>query len=304
MTTAFATLFDLAIELQADPRLARLTRHHDPNREAVRARLRRAILQDVMPGESAMTRWQRLRIFCRNHVNRAQAAVRDSVVCEMLDNIERNHASEDGRIQALASVQASQLRGSRPQEVVAAVARITSPTRWPVLGQQTYLDWLDQRCIYWAHQRVQDLAVEPLLHDLDLMSRNPETKIPGMGLPLAANFMADMGLGAFAKPDLHVLPIVSLLQLSIERRDEERHAFAGLIRIARIEDQVLCQDDEFGWIQAAGGLRPRFLDRLIYLIGSDNFKLDGVKNKRQAPQRRALMRQALLEKGLLDGRYA
>ena len=92
--------------------------------------------------------------------------------------------------------------------------------------------------------------------------------------------------------------------LSIERRDEERHAFAGLIRIARIEDQVLCQDDEFGWIQAAGGLRPRFLDRLIYLIGSDNFKLDGVKNKRQAPQRRALMRQALLEKGLLDGRYA
>jgi hypothetical protein len=196
------------------------------------------------------------------------------------------------------------LRGSRPQEIVAAVARITSPTRWPVLGRQTYLDWLDQRCIYWANQRVQDLAVESLLHDLDLLSRNPETKIPGMGLPLAANFMADMGLGAFAKPDLHVLPIVSLLQLSIERRDEERHAFAGLIRIARIEDQLLCHDEKFAWVQEAGGLRPRFLDRLIYLIGSDNFKLDGVKSKRQAPQRRALMRQALLQAGLLDGRYA
>ncbi len=304
MSTAFATLFELAIEIQADPRLARLTYHHDPDREAVRARLKRAILQDVMPGESALTRWQRLRIFCRNHVNRAQPAVPDTVVLEMLDTIERVHAGDDDRIQALASVQASGLRGSRPQEFVDAVARITSSTTWQALGQQTCLDWLDQRWIYWANQQVRDLAVEPLLRDLDLLSRNPETKIPGMGLPLAANFMADMGLGAFAKPDLHVLPIVSLLQLSIERRDEERHAFAGLIRIARTEDQALRHNLEFAWIQEAGGLWPRFLDRLIYLIGSDNFKLDGSKNKRQAPQRRALMRQALLEAGLLDGRYA
>jgi hypothetical protein len=304
MTTAFATLFDLAIEIQADPRLARLTHHHDPDREDVRARLQRAILQDVMPGESALNRWQRLRIFCRNHVNRAQPAVPDAVVREMLDTIEKMHSSDDDRIQALASVKASELRGSRPQEFVDAVARITSSTTWLALGQQTYLDWLDQRWIFWANQRVQDLAVEPLLQDLDLLSRNPETKIPGMGLPLAANFMADMGLRAFAKPDLHVLPIASLLQLSIERREEERHAFAGLIRIARIEDQALRHKDEFAWIQEAGGLWPRFLDRLIYLIGSDNFNLDGVKNKRQAPQRRALMRQALLEAGLLDGRYA
>jgi hypothetical protein len=304
MTTAFAILFDLATELQADPRLARLTHHHDPDREAVRARLKKAILQDVMPGEGTLTRWQRLRIFCRNHVNRAQPAVPGAAVCEMLEAIEREHAADDDRIQRLASVQASELRGSRPQEFVDAVARITSSTTWPALGRQTCLDWLDQRWNHWAHQRVQDLAIEPLLRDLDLLSRHPETKIPGMGLPLAANFMADMGLSAFAKPDLHVLPIVSLLQLSVERRDEERHAFAGLIRIAQLEDQALRHKDAFAWIQEAGGLWPRFLDRVIYLIGSDNFKLDGTKNKQQAPQRRALMRQALLEAGLLDGRYA
>ena len=85
MPTVFSTLFELAIELQSDPSLSRLTRHHDPDRASVRARLQRAIRQGVMPDEAALTRWQRLRIFCRNHVNRAQPAVSDRVVKELLD---------------------------------------------------------------------------------------------------------------------------------------------------------------------------------------------------------------------------
>lgn len=303
MPTVFSTLFELAIELQSDPSLSRLTRHHDPDRASVRARLQRAIRQGVMPDEAALTRWQRLRIFCRNHVNRAQPAVSDRVVKELLDSIETGHQDEEGRIHALANVHASQLSGTRPQEFVHALTCITDPTPRASLGHQSYLDWLDQRWIFWAQSQVQSLAVDALLQDIDILSHNEDTKIPGMGLPLAANFMADTGLSAFAKPDLHVMPIVSLLQLSIERRNEERHAFRGLIQIAQLEDQALAHRHEFAWLQEAGGLWPRFLDRLIYLIGSDNFNLDGVKNKRHAPQRRALMRQALLEAGLLDGRY-
>lgn len=304
MTTAFSALFDLAIEIQANPRHAKLTRHHDSDRAAVFARLQRALLQDVMPGEGALTRWQRLRIFCRNQVNRAQPPLSEAVVLETLNAIQRTHQNDDERIQALARTHDSQLQGSRPKEFVDAVARITNPEPINVLGGQNYLDWLDQRWFFWAHQNLQDLEVEMLLKDIDILSHEPVTKIPGMGLPLAANFMADMGLAAFAKPDLHVLPIVSLLQLSIERRHEERDAFRGLIRIAKIEDSALSHNREFAWIQEHGGLWPRYLDRLIYLIGSDNFNLDGKKNMRQAPKRRELMRDTLISAGLIHARYS
>lgn len=303
MTTAFATLFDLALSLQTESGHAHLTRHHDKDTSAVQSRLQNAILQDVMPGEAAKTRWQRLRIFCFNHINRAQPAVHAPSVSEMLRAIERNHPIDADRIFALANVQASQLQGTRPQEFVQALARILDPLPKAELGHMRYLDWLDTRWNHWSQQPVQSLSFESLLLDLDVLSKHKESKIPGMGLPLAANFMADLGLGAFAKPDLHVMPIIGLLQLSIERRDEERHAFGGLIKIAQIEDRILREDARFEWLHQAGGLKPRFFDRLIYLIGSDNFNLDGVKNKRQAPNRRLLMRQALLQGGLLDGRY-
>jgi hypothetical protein len=229
--------------------------------------------------------------------------VQASSLQEMLLNIEKNLKSEADRIHALANVQADKLQGARPQEFVQSLARILDPLPKAALEHMNYLDWLDTRWTHWSQQPVQNLSVDELLKDLDVLSKNPDTKILGMGLPLAANFMADIGLGAFAKPDLHVTPIVSLLQLSIERRDEERHAFSGLIKIAQFEDRILRNDARFAWMQQVGGLKPRFLDRLIYLIGSDNFNLDGVKSKRQAPNRRHLMRQVLLQGGLLDGRY-
>lgn len=120
-----------------------------------------------------------------------------------------------------------------------------------------------------------------------------------MGLPLAANFLADIGLPVFAKPDLHVTPIINMLQL----RYGERAAFRGLVEIAQTENEFLSHNRRFNWLMASGGLYPRYLDRVIYLIGSDNYNLDGVKNKRQAPKRRELMRDALLAAGLVIARY-
>jgi hypothetical protein len=42
---------------------------------------------------------------------------------------------------------------------------------------------------------------------------------------------------------------------------------------------------------------PRHLDRIIYLVGSDNLNLNGLKNKRHAPTRRSLIRQAFDKDG-------
>ena len=94
-------------------------------------------------------------------------------------------------------------------------------------------------------------------------------------------------------------PIINLLQL----RSGEEAAFRGLVKIAQAENERLSRKPEFAWIAQQGGLWPRFLDRLIYLIGSDNFRLDGRKNKQQAPKRRDMMRDALIDGGLVDARY-
>ncbi|MEY4652889.1 MAG: hypothetical protein RI884_1470 [Pseudomonadota bacterium] len=304
MPCAFQVLYDLALQIRLDPALRPLTRHAATQAPVVEAELRLAILRDVMPGEAALTPWQRLRVFCLNLVNRSQPPLPAADVLALLNQIQSTHANDEDRIRALAAMTGDDLPGQRPREFFAAVRRVASPQPVPALGQRTYLAWIDQRWLHWIAQPTHALDVDALLADLDVLSVHPATKITGMGLPLAANFMADIGVSAFAKPDLHVMPIISLLQLSIERKDEEREAFRGLVRIARADHEALGQEGRFAWLQEAGGLRPRHLDRLIYLVGSDNFHLDGQRNKRQAPARRALMRQALICAGLVAGRYA
>jgi hypothetical protein len=270
----------------------------------VEADLRRAILCDVMPAEASLTRWHKLRVFCLNLVNRSQPPLAASAVLALLNAIQVAHADDDDRIRALGAMTGDDQQGRSPQEFFAAVRRITSPQPVPALGHLTYLEWIEERSLHRLAQPTHALEAEALLADLDVMSLNPATKIAGMGLPLAANFMADIGLSAFAKPDLHVMPIIGLLRLSIERKDEEREAFRSLISIARAEGEEIGKDPRFAWLQEAGGLRPRQLDRLIYLVGSDNFHLDGQRNKRRAPARRALMRSALIAAGLVGGHYA
>lgn len=304
MPSAFRVLFDLALQVRLDPALRALTRHPATDGAVVEADLRRSILRHVMPGEAALTRWHKLRVFCLNLVNRSQPPLTAADVLALLDQIQAAHADDDARIRALGAMNGAGQPGRRPQEFFAAVRRVTSTQPLPALGHLTYLDWIEQRWAHWIGQPAHTLEADALLADLDVLSLHPATKIKGMGLPLAANFMADIGVPAFAKPDLHVMPIIGLLQLSIERNDEERAALRGLVRIARAEGQELRHDQRFAWLQDAGGLRPRHLDRLIYLVGSDNFHLDGRRNKRQAPARRALMRSALIRAGLVGGRHA
>ncbi len=304
MPSAFRVLFDLALQIRLDPALRSLTRHPATEVHTVEADLRRAILCDVMPAEASLTRWHKLRVFCLNLVNRSQPPLAAAAVLALLNAIQVAHADDDDRIRALGVMTGDDQQGRSPQEFFAAVRRVTSPQAVPALGHLTYLEWIEQRSLHWLAQPTHALEAEALLADLDVMSLNPATKIAGMGLPLAANFMADIGVSAFAKPDLHVMPIIGLLRLSIERKDEEREAFRSLISIARAEGEEIGHDPRFAWLQEAGGLRPRQLDRLIYLVGSDNFHLDGQRNKRRAPARRALMRSALIAAGLVGGHYA
>ena len=304
MPSAFRVLFDLVLQIRLDPALRSLTRHPATEVHTVEADLRRAILCDVMPAEASLTRWHKLRVFCLNLVNRSQPPLAAAAVLALLNAIQVTHADDDDRIRALGAMTGDDQQGRSPQEFFAAVRRVTSPQPVPALGHLTYLEWIEQRSLHWLAQPTHALEAEALLADLDVMSLNPATKIAGMGLPLAANFMADIGVSAFAKPDLHVMPIIGLLRLSIERKDEEREAFRSLISIARAEGEEIGHDPRFAWLQEAGGLRPRQLDRLIYLVGSDNFHLDGQRNKRRAPARRALMRSALIAAGLVGGHYA
>lgn len=297
--TAFEVLYDLALEIQIDPRHAKLTAHHHGDRTAVEANLRRVILQTVMPDEAINSHWQKLRIFCRNYVNRAQPAVTAAQMQDLLRVVEQTHEREDDRVAALAQTAAQVLTGPRVGELTAALQQVSSPRSVEALNGLSYLEWIEARWIHWANARADDLDAAELLRDVHVLSQNKATKIGGLGLPLAANFFADMGLPAFAKPDLHVTPIVSLLVL----RTGESEAFAGLIRIAKAEHALLRRQQRFAWLEDAGGLWPRFFDRLIYLIGSDNFELSGRKNKRCAPQRRDLMRDALIAAGLIHGRY-
>lgn len=304
MSSAFAVLFNLAIQIQSDPNHATLTFHHDPDYVAVRTRLERAILQFVMLGEGMESHWRLLRIFCLNYIDRARPAVHEDVLRKILTKIEADYRNEVDRIEALAQLQASQLRGSRTGEFVRALSFITSMAPSPALGNLNYLEWLDIRWLIWVGQSFEDVDETALLSDLDVLSLDPATKIPGMDLPLSANLMAHMGLPVFAMPDPHVVPVMRLLQLSVESRNAARHAFAASIRISKIEREALRSAPDFTWLENVGGLTPRYLDRLIYLIGSDNFNLDGVKKKAAAPQRLALMRKSLFQAGLLDGRYA
>ncbi|MGI9142614.1 MAG: hypothetical protein ACR2IJ_05440 [Fluviibacter sp.] len=301
MTTAFETLYYLAVDLQTNPDYRHLTSHHDvAGREEVERRLRESILTLNMPGEGLIHRWDRVRVFCRNLVNRAQPAVREADVKRVLEVVENDHHSYEDRVVALPEIASSMLTGRRADGYVSALRKIASDQVYSELGNLTLLEWIDQRWAFWVGRPIEDLDVDELLYDIDVLSVIKSTKIEGMGLPLAANFFADIGLRVFAKPDLHVTPIINMLQL----RYGESAAFRGLVEIAQAENDLLSHNRRFNWLMESGGLYPRYLDRIIYLIGSDNYSLDGVKNKRQAPKRRELMRDSLVAAGLIQARYS
>ena len=299
MTTVFEILYDLAIELQSNPSFKALTRHHNPDKASVESHLRNGICQMLMSGESVDSKWGKTRIFCRNYVNRAQAVITPKQMLSLLAAVENLSQSEDDRLAALATTAAATFEVKRKNELVLALAMVTSKEKIPSLNHQTYLEWIENRWFYWVNQQVHELDSDELLSDLRVLYFNIKTKIPGMGLPLAANFFADMGVSVFVKPDLHVTPIANMLMLSTG----EVEAFKGLIKIVQIEREKVSRNSKFQWLNDQGGLFPRHLDRLIYMIGSDNFLLNSEQSKRHAPDRRQLIKDALVSDGMVSAKY-
>lgn len=299
MTTVFEILYDLAIELQSNPSFKALTRHHNPDKASVESHLRNGICQMLMSGESVDSKWGKTRIFCRNYVNRAQAVITPKQMLSLLAAVENLSQSEDDRLAALATTAAATFEVKRKNELVLALAMVTSKEKIPSLNHQTYLEWIENRWFYWVNQQVHELDSDELLSDLRVLYFNIKTKIPGMGLPLAANFFADMGVTVFVKPDLHVTPIANMLTLSTG----EVEAFKGLIKIVQIEREKVSRNSKFQWLNDQGGLFPRHLDRLIYMISSDNFLLNSEQSKRHAPDRRQLIKDALVSDGMVSAKY-
>lgn len=294
--TAFEILYDLAIEIQVNQKFAPITAHHTASRDDAQEKVQTSINQFIMPGENVNSPWQVTRIFCRNLVNRAQAPITDAAMLDLLTLVERNCDQDEQRVRLLAPLADDVLTNARSRQILSALYKFTSAEGIPELANRQYLEWVRDRWLYWAQKGIDELDTDELIGDLDTLGKHQRTKISGVGFALAANFFADLGLSCFGKPDLHVLPIINLLQLD----HGERKAFEGLIQIAKRDNQKLRRNDRFAWL---GPLYPRKLDRIIYLIGSDNFSLNGTKKATYAPLRRDLMRKALIEGGLITSCY-
>jgi len=301
MLTVFELLYDLAIEIQLNPNLNYLTAHGGRDRSQVEAQLQSAIAESVMPGERTETRWHKVRIFCRNYVNRAMPFTSSDRMLEMLNSYEQRHVASEFQPSHFVAFAHDDFKDTpKSADFIAALIKLTSPEPLAALQNLSCLEWVEQRWLYWVNKSVQTINADEVLSDVSVLSFNEDTKIKGIGLPLAANYFADMGLTAFAKPDLHVLPFIQLLTLE----EGDSNALKSIIRICQAEDQALRSQSRFNWITNLGGLWPRYLDRIIYLIGSDNHLLNGVRNRQSAPERRALMRKALIQHNLVTARYA
>jgi hypothetical protein len=297
--TIFEILYDLALNLKTCGRLAPLSCHRGQSRNAAEAQLQNDILTTVMPGESVTTEWGIVRIFTKNFINRAQAPVKSQEVDRWIEAAENAATGSPGRVAALLEEIAACSRSQpRAREVGAAVNSFTQPDQH--FGG-TCLEWIQGRRHFWSAQSASALDSDLMLADLAKIYRHQAHAFAGMGLPVTANLFADIGVVAFAKPDLHVVPIISLLALIEPDLDD---VFQAIVEIAKLEAPLVAANQRFAWLTAAGGLFPRHLDRLIYLIGSDNHGLAGKQQKSGAKKRRRLMIEALKAGGVICGRFS
>jgi hypothetical protein len=194
----------------------------------------------------------------------------------------------------------AELVGKRAGEMVKALEQVVASDPIRAFGDMTFLRWLADRWLNWVNATPQTLDADLLLSDLGFICSHMHSRIKGMGLSHAANFLADLGLHAFGAPGRHVTPIMNMLTL----QSGGESAFRALVKIARAEDEVLSHNRRFDWLREAGGLKPRFLDRVIYLIGSDKFGAVVRANETEALGRRDLMVSALISAGLVTSRYS
>jgi hypothetical protein len=276
----FGTLYDTAIELftagKSGP-WAGLSLHHLTEADA-HTTVRQALLQRRMPGESTDTRFAILRVFLRNLVNTSYPRMSSEGMLDLLNTIEASATDEVARV--------ALLRNALPSRLQDSLDAILASSRFE--GMIDGLDWLGGRiCHYGTLENTATINPEGFINDVLVLSRG-DRKIPNMGIALAANLLADLGIRTAVKPDLHIKPTMAALGLGFNDAD----AIRAIIRIAQNEHAAVSQNPYFAWL---GGLYPRDIDRLIYLIGSDNLHLDGRRRKRKAPARRALMIQRVRE---------
>lgn len=284
----FATLYNLAHRILTTPgqsSLGKLSRHSGKSDADAHELLQRAICQATMPGERGDAPWAVVRVFMRNLVNRAYAPINGAEMVELLASVEAD--TDAGQFQQRMEVLAERVtqRSSRLADSVATLRTVE-----PVPGQ-SYVEWLMQRVAYYAALPIGQLDTEQVLRDVCVIAVDSRTKIPNIGVALAANLLADLGAPAFAKPDKHVL-LTMLALMPPGSRADPMACIKKVIEVAKMESPVLAREADYQkWL--LGGLQPRHFDRLIYLIGSDNFLINGVQDKRCAPIRRQLMWTAL-----------
>lgn len=298
MPVVFEVLYDIAVELQTNPKFKHLTRYHDPDRVAVESRLQTIINRLMLPGENLLNNWGKLRIFCRNFVNPDLSFTDDRKVKDFLDQIEASYFSEDDRVRALINEVTSKLKHRRAGELSLALQKLCSPTKLSCLGSRTYLEWLDNRWRYWQPKDIEDVVIEELTADLGLMIFHPEAKIPGLTFVSAVRYFAELGLTTFSPPGHHVTVIMNFLTLS----DGEDQAFNDLIRIAQIE-KVKINSKKFAWLKDGGGITPRNLERLIQVISTDSFSFDAVPDVSLALQRQRLIKDAFISFDIVSAQY-
>jgi len=235
-----------------------------------------------MPQESSVSRWGILRIFMRNLVNRSHSPMPAEDMLCLLNAIEASAESFAQRCMLLAA------RVNQNRRLAESLAAFVDPQKAPCRAP-TYIDWICSRLVFYAQLPVDRIDAGAVLSDLEQIAKDPRSKIPNMGIALAANFLADLGVRSVAKPDLHVLPS---MRGFLDRALKPEACVKAVIRAAQQEAPQVKEMLRFNWL--TGGLYPRDLDRIIYLIGSDNFLLDGTKKRRPAPIRRKLVLEALL----------
>ncbi len=282
MSLVFSSLYELALELLTAPSgspLYKWTAHHFAEHVDAEGILRLAILKDTMPGESNQTDWGITRIFMFNLINRAQAPMTWEKLHEILEAVQSDCIS--GKSDDLHALLLERLANNA--KLSASLSAYFKPERAP-FGASSYSEWLSTLIKQYADTTVDQLDPSKVLKDIRAISKDQLTRIPNMGIPLAANLLADLGIKASVKPDLHVRPTIRGLTGNAKLSDAA--IIQSIIVLAQEEAPRLREMHEFAWLNEAGGLYPRHIDRLIYLIGSDNFFLNGRKDRFHAPLRR------------------
>ncbi len=283
----FEALYDLSIRLLTAPpksEMGRLTLHHCGSTAEAETLVRSAVLTREMPGEFPVTRWGILRVFMRNLVNRNHPPMSGELMLRCLDEVSVRAQDEVSRTTALVHALVGNAQLSRSLRAV--LDRSHAPS-----GSNDYLDWLNARVEEYRHLPVAAIDTERVLDQLRQIACDRTTKIPNMGIALASNLFADLGIRVLGKPDLHVLETMKGL-LGV-RSLAESACIREVIRVAKNDASHVSASDRFDWL--TGGLFPRDVDRMMYVIGADDFHLDGRKLKRRAPARRSLMIETLID---------